>query len=176
MKKLVTILVIAGFLIATTAPMAAANERGYYRGYHHRSHVHYRPYHRSGDHFWIGLGLGVLTGAIVSSFHYSPPPPHRVVYVEPRPVFVQQPPTVVVAPQRKFGKAPPATYGQVTVTPAALNLRYGPGVGHEITGKVNKGDVLDVIASEPDWFYVRTPDGSYGWVMDQYTISAQPVG
>ena len=26
------------------------------------------------------------------------------------------------------------------------------------------------------WFYVRLPDGRYGWVMDRYTKPAQPVG
>lgn len=177
MKKLVTILVTVGFIVTTMAPTAVAGGHGHYRGHHHRSHVYLGHYHHfSGDHFWIGLGVGVLTGAIVSGLYHSPPPPRRVVYVDPQPVVVQRAPAVVVAPPRKFGTALPAKYGQVTVMPSALNLRNGPGTDYKITGTVNKDDVLDVIASEPRWFYVRTPDGSYGWVMDKYTRPAQPVG
>lgn len=174
MKKLMTILVTVAFLFAAGAPMAYAGGHGHY----YRPHASYHHHYRSGDQFWVGLGLGVLTTAIVSSFYYSPPPPPpgRVVYVEPEAVVVQPPAKVYVTPQRKFGTPLPATYGQVTVTPSALNMRSGPGVGHDVTGRVNKGDVLDVIESVPGWFYVRTPSGTYGWVMDQYTAPAQPVG
>jgi uncharacterized protein YgiM (DUF1202 family) len=175
MKKIITILVLVGFLVASAAPMAAAGGHGH----HYRPYVRYHHHSYARDNFWIGLGVGVLTGAIVSSIYYDPPPPPRrvVYYAEPQTVVVHnQSPTVIVPPERQFGTALPATYGQVTVTPAALNLRAGPGIDHEVTGRVKKGDVLDVIASQPGWFYIRTPEAVYGWVMDQYTEPAKPVG
>ena len=176
MKKLTTILIAIVFIFAVTAPLAYAGGRGHYRGHHYRSHVYHRGHH-SGDHFWVGLGFGVLTGALVSSFYYSPPPPpRRVVYVEPRTVVVERPAIVYQTPPKQFGTALPAAYGQVTVMPSALNMRSGPGVEHAVVGRANKGDVLDVIQSAPGWFYVRSPEGAYGWVMDQYTTPAQPVG
>ena len=173
MKKLITILVSIALVATLAAPVAYADGRHH----HYRPHVRFHGHSHSGDHFWFGLGVGVLTSAIVSSLYYSPPPPpSRVVYVEPQTVVVQPSPRVYVTPERKFGTPLPATYGQVTVTPSALNMRSGPGVEHDVTGRLNKGDVLDVINSAPGWFYVRSPDGSYGWVMDQYTAPTQPVG
>ena len=184
MKKLVAILVSAAFLLGITAPMAAAGGRGYHYGHGFSHHGHYRYYRGSGDQFWFGLGLGVLTGALVSSFYYEPPPPppSRVVYYNPAHVVVQsppvvvQPPPVVVRPER-FGTAARAKFGQVQVTAPELNIRSGPNLQGAVTGSLKKGDVLDVIESIPEWFYVRTPTGQYGWVVDRYTRPAQaPLG
>lgn len=182
MKKLVTILVTIGFLAATMAPMAYADGRGHYRGYgfgHYHGHGYpsygyHGRYHASDDFFWLGLGVGVLTGAFASGIYYTSPPPPRVVYYEPQTVVV--PPPTVVTPPQQFGRALPADYGQVTVVAAELNMRSGPGLDREVTGKAIKGEVLDVIESIKDWFYIRTPAGTYGWVMDKYTEPAQPVG
>ena len=170
MKKRITILVTAVLMVTTMAPIAGAGGRGY--GY--RYHGHYRHHHGGHDNFWFGLGLGVLTGAIVSSFHYAPPPPRRVVYYDPPPVAVSRPP-VVVQPKR-YGTALKAEFGQVIVTAAELNVRSGPGLDRAVVRRVRKGDVLAVIDSIPSWFYVRAADGRYGWVMDRYTKPAQPVG
>ncbi|MEJ2038458.1 MAG: SH3 domain-containing protein, partial [Desulfosarcinaceae bacterium] len=163
----------AVFLAAVSTPMAYAGGRGHY----YRPHASYHHHSHSGDNFWVGLGFGVLTGAIVSSFYYSPPPPPpgRVVYVEPQPVVVQPPPTVYVTPPSSYVTPPPAP-NQVTVTPSALNLRSGPGVEHEVIGRINQGDVLDVLENVPGWSYVQTPQGSYGWVMKEYTAPVPPVG
>ena len=166
MKKPIIILVTIVFVLTTIASMAHAG------GYGHRYHGHYHHGH-GGDYFWVGLGLGVLTAAIVSSYHYNPPP-RRVVYYEPAPVVVSRAP-VVVQPN-VYGQALKANYGTVIVTAAELNMRSGPGPDRAIVGKVRKGDVLAVIDSIPSWFYVRLPDGRYGWVMDRYTKPAQPVG
>ena len=46
-----------------------------------------------------------------------------------------------------------------------------------VTSQVQRGDILDVIGAAPDWLYVRTESGLYGWVMAQYTREAEgPVG
>ena len=173
MKKLITILVTVGFLVTTMAPVAGAGGRGHGRGHGYRSHGYHSRHHGFPDYLWLGLGVGVLTGAIVSSYHYSPPP-QRVVYYDPPPVVVSRPPVVV---QRNDYRTPlnPA-YGQVIVTVAELNMRSGPGLDRAVTGKVRKGDILAVIDSIPSWFYVRLPDGRDGWVMDRYTRPAQPLG
>ncbi len=174
MKKLIAILVTAGFLVTTLAPVAIAGGRGHRHYRHgHRYHGHYRHGHGSSDHFWFGLGIGVLTSAIISSYHYSTPP-RRVVYYDPPPVVVSRPP-VVVQPNG-YGTPLKPAYGQVIVTAAELNMRVGPGPDRAVIGKVRKGDILAVIDSIPSWFYVRLPDGRYGWVMDRYTKPAQPVG
>jgi uncharacterized protein YgiM (DUF1202 family) len=169
MKKTITILVTVIFVIVTLAPMAGAGGRGH--GY--RYHSHHRHYHIRHDHFWIGLGLGMLTGAVVSGLRYASPP-RRVVYHDPPPVVVSR--TPVVIPPNRYGTAAKARFGRVLVTAAELNVRSGPGVDRAIIDRVRKGDVLAVIDSIPDWFYIRSADGRYGWVMDRYTRPAQPVG
>jgi uncharacterized protein YgiM (DUF1202 family) len=171
MKKLLIIMVTVAFTVTTMAPIAGAGGRGHA----YRYHGHHRHHHHGGhDTFWIGLGLGVLTGTIVSGFHYESPPPKRVVYYEPSPVVISRPP-VVVQP-KEYGTALIAEFGQVVVTAAELNVRSGPGLDRAVLGRVRKGDVLAVIDSIPSWFYVRAADGRYGWVMDRYTKPAQPVG
>ena len=99
----------------------------------------------------------------VPTYHYSPPR-QRVVYYYPSPVVVCRPP-VVVQPNG-YGTPFIPAYGQVIVTFSELNMRSGPGPDRAVTGKVRKGDILAVVDSIPNWFYVRLPDGRYGWVMD----------
>ena len=172
MKKPITILVSIIFLVTALAPMAIAGGRHYHHGY--RFHGHYSHHsHGSHDHFWFGLGIGVLTAAIVSNIYHSPPP-RRVVYYDPPPVVVSRAP-IVIQPE-KYGKPLKPAYGNVIVTAAELNMRSGPGPDRAVVGIVRKGDVLSVIDSIPSWFYVRVPNGRYGWVMDRYTRPAQPVG
>jgi uncharacterized protein YgiM (DUF1202 family) len=170
MKKQISIMVTIGIIVTTLAPVAVAGGRAH----SYRYHGHYRHYHSGHDNFWIGLGLGVLTGAIVSSFHYSPPLPQRVVYYNPPPVAVSRPP-VSVQP-KSYGTALKPAFGMVIVTAAELNLRSGPGMDRAVLGQVRKGDVLAVIDSVPSWLYIRKADGRYGWVMDRYTKPSGPVG
>jgi uncharacterized protein YgiM (DUF1202 family) len=170
MKKIISTMVIIAMISVTLAPAAIAGGRGH--GY--RYHGHYRHYHGGYDNFWIGLGLGVITGAIVSGIYSTPPPPRRVVYYDPPPVVVSRTP-VSVQP-KSYGKALKPTFGMVIVTAAELNLRSGPGLDRAVVGRVRKGDILGVIDSIPSWFYVRNANGRYGWVMDRYTKPSGPVG
>ena len=170
MKKPVTILLTIAILLVFTASGAGAGERVY--GFRSHGHRHHHYYQSSPDNFWFGLGMGVLTGAIVSSFYYAAPPP--AVYYPPSAGVVSPPPAAV--PPQRFGTAQAPAYGQVVVTAAALNIRSGPGLDHAIAGSVRKGDILSVIDSVPDWFYIREPNGRYGWVMDRYTRPTQPLG
>jgi hypothetical protein len=92
---------------------------------------------------------------------------YRVVEV-PRPVVVvdnppQQPKPVTLLPE------------QVKVSAAALNVRTGPGLHHEVIHQVRRGDTLQVINSEPGWLLVRLPSGQSGWVMDSFTTPIGPL-
>ncbi|MCG8618204.1 MAG: SH3 domain-containing protein [Desulfobacterales bacterium] len=57
---------------------------------------------------------------------------------------------------------------QVLVTTRELNVRQGPGLGHDILALVRFGNKLTVRGNAPGWIYVVLPDGSYGWVMGDY--------
>ena len=49
-----------------------------------------------------------------------------------------------------------------------VNLRSGPGTGHPTIEKLRDGAVLEVLALEGDWYNVRTPRGTVGWVSAEY--------
>ncbi|HKK13209.1 MAG TPA: SH3 domain-containing protein, partial [Gammaproteobacteria bacterium] len=61
---------------------------------------------------------------------------------------------------------------------AVLNVRAGPGLEFTVIARVERGVSLAVFGSGPGWYYVRLPDGQYGWVMTQYTIpvNLEPAG
>ena len=62
-----------------------------------------------------------------------------------------------------------ATTGSVMVTAQMLNVRSGPGLGNPAVLQVPNGTVLSVQGNAPGWYYVKTADNLYGWVMVQYT-------
>jgi len=58
----------------------------------------------------------------------------------------------------------------VRVTTNALNIRSGPGTNFYVIGQVSSGDVVEVNGMENGWFYIQFDNGTFGWVMQQYTI------
>ena len=72
-------------------------------------------------------------------------------------------------------KAPVATVAtpvpgdRVQVTVRLLNVRSGPGKGHDVIRKVAEGKPLTVRGNAPGWLFVELGDGGTGWVMDAYT-------
>lgn len=50
------------------------------------------------------------------------------------------------------------------VTGEYVNLRQKPGTENEVIGQVYAGEVLIIEETAGDWYYVRTPDGMYGYV------------
>jgi Family of unknown function (DUF6515)/Bacterial SH3 domain len=60
-------------------------------------------------------------------------------------------------------------YGPIRVESALLNIRTGPGLGYEVIGRLQQGDLLVVTAVSPDWYYVLLPNGEYGWIMSRHT-------
>jgi len=63
----------------------------------------------------------------------------------------------------------PADSGtQVVVMSKILNVRSGPGINHAVLTQTYMGNVLIIQGSASDWYYVRLPDNTYGWVMKAF--------
>lgn len=52
----------------------------------------------------------------------------------------------------------------VTVETATLNVRYGPGLSHDVMTQAEENDRLFLLGEENKWFKVRMPDDQIGWV------------
>jgi uncharacterized protein YgiM (DUF1202 family) len=184
MKKPVSILLVLSLCLLSTTTLAVAGSRyyghdygNYYRGHHYSyRHHHYRPsYH--GDHFLPLLGVGLLAGAVVGSMIYEPPRQQTVIYRTPPPVIIQSEPVVVNSPTASVAPPPEVVLKQVKITERIVNVRSGPGLDTAIIGQALVGQIVDVIGAAPEWLYIRTGTGQYGWVMSQYTVdSGGPVG
>ena len=73
----------------------------------------------------------------------------------------------------------PADSGiQVVVTAKILNVRSGPGINHAVLTQTYMGNVLIIQGSSSDWYYVRLPDNTYGWVMKAFVTmpGSRPQG
>lgn len=163
MKKTITVLLTVFFLAATPAIVNAG--RGY-NNYHGCRGCYYGNY----GNVWAALGIGLLSGVVLSAI-FTPPPPRTVIYQSTAPVVVQPAPVVV----RDYAYSTPiAASGTISVNVKALNVRSGPGLHQGIIGRVGYGEILTVLGSSPGWYNVKTPSGGVGWVMAQYT--AAPMG
>lgn len=110
----------------------------------------------------LTLHIGGVVYFLAGGIYYRHGPYGYVVVTAPQPV----PDTVGSAIQRVIVQAP------------LLNVRSGPGLEFSVVGRIEQGVSLPVFGSGPGWYYVRLPDGQYGWVMAQYTIPVhvQPAG
>jgi hypothetical protein len=181
-KSISSLLVLSLCMLSTTLAVAGSRYYGhdygnYGRSYHHSygSH-HYRPsYH--GDHFLPLLGVGLLAGAVVGSIIYDPPRHQAVVYRTAPPVIIQSEPVFVNSRTASVAPQPEVVLKQVKITERIVNVRSGPGLDTAIIGQASVGQIVDVIGAAPEWLYIRTGTGQYGWVMSQYTVdSGGPVG
>lgn len=84
---------------------------------------------------------------------------------------VVNPPIVVETPSKDLS----AKADYVLVATAALNIRSGPGMDRPIINQVLEGDVLEIQATGPEWYYVKLPDETSGWVMKKYTSPLAPI-
>lgn len=57
-----------------------------------------------------------------------------------------------------------ANENKVTVLATHLNVRYGPGLSHEILTQVNEDDQLQILGEENQWYKVRLSNNNIGWV------------
>ena len=68
-------------------------------------------------------------------------------------------------------------YRTVAVADPYLELHTGPGVGYPIFHVVDRGETVEIMMRRTDWFQVRGPDGTVGWVdRDQMERTLQPTG
>jgi hypothetical protein len=77
-----------------------------------------------------------------------------------------------------FGIAQAADeYRTVSVADPYLELRTGAGIGYPIFHVVDRGQSVEIIMRRTDWFLVRGPDGTEGWVdRGQMELTLQPSG
>src|SRR5690625_3975746 len=57
-----------------------------------------------------------------------------------------------------------ANENMVTVETAVLNVRYGPGLSHEVLTQVEEDDRLFLLGEENKWYKVRLGNDQVGWV------------
>lgn len=57
-----------------------------------------------------------------------------------------------------------ANENKVTVLASTLNVRYGPGLSHEILTQVHEEDQLTILGEENQWYKVRSANNDIGWV------------
>ncbi len=53
---------------------------------------------------------------------------------------------------------------QAVVKGSSVNIRSGPGTNHKITGSALRGDMFVVTGKSGDWYQVKLPGGSAGWI------------
>ncbi|MGA7802302.1 MAG: DUF6515 family protein [Gammaproteobacteria bacterium] len=102
----------------------------------------------------ISLHIGGVGYFLAGGVYYRHAPQGYVVVTAPQPA----PHMVVTGAQR------------VVVQAAVLNVRSGPGLDFTVVARAEQGVSLPVFGDAPGWYYVRLPDGMYGWVMAQFTI------
>lgn len=176
-RQLSIIAVITFFLMSSTSIAVASSRhyRHYDYGYRHYGHHYPAPY-RYGHHndAWLPmLGVGLVTGAMVGAMVSAPPPPRTVYY--PAPTVTVYSSQVRTAPP--VVEQPELVLRQVSITEKLVNVRSGPGVDSAILDRAVAGQIVDVIGAAPDWLYIRTENGRYGWIMTRYTTEvASPLG
>jgi uncharacterized protein YgiM (DUF1202 family) len=191
MGKSKQVLCILILFLCSSATTAIAGGRyyssGYRSSYHSGSHVQYRHnynnyggnrghYYRSNE-FWAPLGVGFLAGAVVGAIAQQPERQRTIVYNNAPPVIMQTDPIIVRQQYIQPSPPPQLILKRVRTMAKLLNVRVGPGMHSNVTGQVQKGEILDVLGAAADWLYIKTKAGQYGWVMSQYTLEAEgPVG
>ena len=59
--------------------------------------------------------------------------------------------------------------GEVNVREdSALTLRQGPGTNYEKIGQIYRGDLVDILEEQNDWYKIKTYDGKEAWVSAKY--------
>jgi hypothetical protein len=57
---------------------------------------------------------------------------------------------------------------EVRIKAEYLNVRSGPGERNRVIDKLYRGDIVEVGGIDREWYYVRLPNGQYGWIMRSY--------
>ena len=131
--------------------------------------------HGPKGYFWVRPPMGIVAYSLPAAavtvlirgltyymydnvYYRRVPAGYQVVQVHIQTTnIVQIPPAAPVKPA--------VSRSQVVVTAKILNVRSGPGINHAVLTRTYMGHVLIVQGSAPDWYYVRLPNNTYGWVM-----------
>lgn len=133
--------------------------------------------HGPDGYFWVYPPLGIITYSLPVAavtvliagltyymydnvYYRRVPAGYEVVQVPTQTTTIVQPPAAPVNPA--------VSGSQVVVTTNILNVRSGPGINHAVLTQTYMGNVLIVQGSAYDWYYVRLPDNTYGWVMKAF--------
>lgn len=144
-------------------------------GIHYYSHgIYYRPYNHG--YRVIRPPVGLVITSLPSGYidlHVGSRVYARYNDVYYRPVsrgymVVEPPPSAPPPPQPDVTATPANALGQVTVTVDVLNVRSGPSRLHPVVDHVARADALFVLATAPRWYYVRLPEGGYGWIWAEF--------
>lgn len=107
----------------------------------------------------VAVLIGGLTYYVYDDVYYRRVPSgYQVVEIPTQTTTV-----VTTSPAPPVSAAVEGT--QVVVTAKVLNVRSGPGKNHNVLTKTYMGHILIVRGSASDWYYVRLPNNTYGWVM-----------
>ncbi|MCD6526950.1 MAG: SH3 domain-containing protein, partial [Desulfuromonas sp.] len=158
---------------------------GYHRGLNRRHHDHYYRgglfYRYSGGHYLsvrppYGMIVATLPlGYLTLQFGTGVYARYNDVYYRPVPrgyMVVEPPLSAPPAPQPNIGAVPANAVGTVTVSIEVLNVRSGPSRLHPVADHVYSGDLLYVLGQAPDWYYVKLPQGGFGWVWAEFAVGA----
>lgn len=171
MKKIWHITVLTLLLIFSTTAIAAAGGRYYGYGHHsygsHYSSKYYGHRHSSGD-VWAVLGIGLLSGLLFSAIINSQPRERtRTVVYHAAPRY--QPPQYTYSSVVPLPPQPELILHQVEITVPLLNLRSTPDLAAPVSLQLHEGAQVGVIGAAPEWLYIKTEEGNYGWIKEQYT-------
>ncbi len=141
---------------------------------------HRGRYYRHGPdgYFWVRPPIGIISYSLPAAavtvliagltyyvydnvYYRRVPAGYQVVQVPTQTTTV-----VPIAPATPVNPAISGT--QVVVTARILNVRSGPGINYAVLNRTYMGNVLIVQDSSPNWYYVRLPDNTYGWVMKSF--------
>jgi uncharacterized protein YgiM (DUF1202 family) len=86
------------------------------------------------------------------------------------------PPPPAPAPVVPVAEAPPAPppLEYVRVTGSRLNVREQPTTSAATVARVKKGEKLEVLGRDGEWFQVKVAGGATGWVHGKYVRSDEP--
>lgn len=111
---------------------------------------------------YVSFVVGGATYYDLNGIYYTRVPEgYRVVEY---PAAIERPPV-----------SPAAVSGQrIIVQSDLLNVRSGPGLAQDVIVQVERGTVLSVLGSVPEWYYVELESGERGWVMMKFVAPAKP--
>ena len=70
---------------------------------------------------------------------------------------------MLASPAKPIDEAPPSK-GNVYVIKDLCNVRAAPNTDAPVVAQVQKGQSLDFLERDGDWFWVETKDGTRGWI------------